>query len=269
MSSAPREVTAQDLSPEMLAQAAAILNVSKEALLNDPGCSALTASAAPIKPPRDWFEKQEPDEPTPVTITADGQVYGHLALWESCHTGFLSSSFSECIRPPRSESGYQFFNLGGIETDDGAIVAAGKLTYGGGHAPLALGMQAAADHYDKTSTVGAFVRASDGKHGIWLTGALRSDITPEGVRDMRANPPSGDWRPHRHGLELTAALAVPVQGFPVPRSQLALSASGISALILPGLSEDDLMEPRSKEFLRRRHSLSSLVATARSDAVSS
>ena len=214
----------------------------------------MTASAAPLKPPRAWFEKPEPDQPTPVTITADGQVYGHLALWDSCHTGFLSSTFNECVKPPRSASGYQWFNSGALETDDG-MVAVGALTYSGSHAPLALGLQAAAAHYDNTSKVGAYVTARDGRHGIWLTGALKSDLPPEGLRDLRANPPSGDWRPWNGGLEMIAALAVPVQGFPVPRSQLALSASGISALILPGLTPDDIVEPRPREFLRRRASL--------------
>lgn len=214
---------------------------------------------APLKPPRSWFEMAEPDEPTPVTITSDGQVYGHLALWESCHTGFLSSTFNECIRPPKSDSGYAWFNAGALETAEGEMVQVGALTYGGPHAPLSMGLQAASSHYDTTSQVGAYVNAKDGRHGIWLTGALRSDLAPEGLRDLRANPPSGDWRPWKGGLEMIAALAVPVQGFPVPRSQLALSASGISALILPGLSDDDLVEARSKEFLRRRHALSAAI----------
>jgi len=206
-------------------------------------------SSVDVAPPVEWFTLEEADQPTPLTFTEDGQVFGHLALWETCHTGFLSSAFSECIKPPRSESGYQFFNLG---DPTGTGVGAGNLTYGTGHAPLSMGMQAAAAHYDNTGTVGANVRATDGRLGIWLAGAV---IPGADLRALRANPPSGDWRPHRHGLELTAALAVPVPGFPVPRSQLALSASGISALILPGLQEDDLYEPRSREFLRRRQSL--------------
>ena len=207
-------------------------------------------------PPVEWFTLEEADQPTPLTFTEEGQVFGHLALWETCHTGFLSSSFSECIQPPRSESGYQFFNLG---DPTGQGIGAGNLTYGPGHAPLSMGMQAAAAHYDNTGTVGANVRASDGRLGIWLAGAV---IPGSDLRALRANPPSGDWRPHRHGLELTAALAVPVPGFPVPRSQLALSASGISALILPGLQPEDIQEPRSREFLRRRHAL---TAAARGD----
>jgi hypothetical protein len=80
---------------------------------------------------------------------------------------------------------------------------------------------------------------------------------------MRANPPSGDWRALNHQLELVAALSVVVPGFPIPRSQLALSASaGISALILPGVQEDDIVEPRSRDFLRRRQSLSTALTAA-------
>ena len=78
---------------------------------------------------------------------------------------------------------------------------------------------------------------------------------------MRANPPSGDWRALNNQLELVAALSVVVPGFPIPRSQLALSASaGISALILPGVQDEDLWEPRSRDFLRRRKSLSSAIS---------
>jgi hypothetical protein len=216
----------------------------------------MTAAAAPATPPVEWFTLEEADEPTPLTFTDEGQVYGHLALWESCHTGFLSSSFSECIKPPRSPSGYKFFNL---SDPTGKGVGAGNLTFGTGHAPLSMGMQAAAAHYDNTGTIGANIRASDGRLGIWVAGAVMPNLSAAELRTLRSTPSSGDWRPHSHGLELTAALSVPVPGFPVPRSQLALSASGISALILPGLSEDDLVEPRSKEFLRRRHALAASV----------
>jgi hypothetical protein len=200
----------------------------------------------------------EADQPTPMTYTADGQAYGHVALWDSCHTGFLSAQLSECIRAKPSPSGYEWFNTGALETDNGEV-AVGRITYSGPHAPLTMGMQAAAAHYDQTSQVGAFVRATDGRFGPWLAGAVRSDITPEGLRDLKANPPSGDWRPWKRGLEMVAALAVPVQGLPVPRAQLALSASGLGALILPGLTDEDLYEPRSREFLRRRKSLSAAI----------
>jgi hypothetical protein len=214
----------------------------------------------PATPPVEWFTLEEANDPTPLTFTDDGQVYGHLALWDTCHTGFLSSAFAECIKAPRSQSGYKFFNLG---DPTGKGVGAGNLTFDTGHAPLSLGMQAAAAHYDNTGTIGANVRASDGRLGVWIAGALMPGLTAAALRTLRSTPTSGDWRPHpRFGLELIAALSVPVPGFPVPRSQLALSASGISALILPGLQDEDLAEVRSREFLRRRESL---VAATRAE----
>lgn len=219
----------------------------------------MTAAIAPLKPPRDWFERPEADSPTPPTFTAAGEAFGHLALWETCHTGFQSGAFSECVQAPRSPSGYQFFHLGQLETDDG-MVAVGKLTYGTGHAPIGVGLQAASSHYDDTGSVGAFVRVVDGQYGPWFSGAVKSDLSPEGLRDLRANPLSGDWRSFNNQLELVAALAVVVPGFPITRSQLALAASGaVSSLILPGFQQDDLVEPRSREFLRRRKSLSAAI----------
>ena len=219
----------------------------------------MSSEIAPLKPPREWFNQPEADQPTPLTFTADGQVYGHLALYETCHSGFQGGAFSECVQAPRSPSNYQMFHLGQLETTDGNV-AVGKLTYGTGHAPLAAGLQAASAHYDNTGSVGAFVRAVDGRHGIWLSGAVRSDLAPEGLRDMRANPPSGDWRSLNHQLELVAALSVVVPGFPVARPQLALAASGaIGTLVLPGVQDDDIVEPRSREFLRRRRSLSAAI----------
>jgi hypothetical protein len=174
--------------------------------------------------------------------------------------GFQGGAFSECIKPHGSQTNYQMFHLGELETDDGTSLAVGKLTYGAGHADLNAGLQAASAHYDNTGSVGAFVRATDGRHGIWVAGAVRSDVAPEGLRDMRANPPSGDWRGFNNNLELVGALSVVVPGFPIPRPQLALAASGaVSALILPPVQAADIYEPRSKEFLRRRASLSAAV----------
>lgn len=236
--------------------------------------------AFPLKPPREWFSTPEADEPTPLTYEKSGRVYGHLALWGSCHTGFLNGALRECVQPPRSPSGYRHFHLGVLETEDGDVQV-GKVTYDTGHAPLSAPLQAAADHYDHTGSVGAFVVARDGALGIWAAGAVRSDLSAEGFRDLRANGPSGDWRGTGRGLEMIAALAVPVQGFPVPRAQLALAASAadVEALILPPwtpeeefalaasavyqarkreLSEQIGLGERNKGYLRNRHRLSLL-----------
>ena len=205
---------------------------------------ALTASAAglaPLSPPYEWFFETEPNHPCPLTVTAEGKVFGHLALWNQCHR---SGSPGVCEMAPRSRSGYAYFHTGAVTTEDGRKVNVGRLTVGdGGHASTSpyLGTQGAIEHYDKTGTVAAFVRAVDGVHGIWLSGAVRSDCPAEKVRDMEANPPSGDWRSEKGRLELCAALAVPVAGFPVPRYEAALVSSGqeerVMALVASGYTE--------------------------------
>ncbi len=214
--------------------------------------------SAPIAPPKPWFFQPEPDGPQPLRYTEVGLVTGHLAPKGSCHTGFLNGAFAECVQPPESRTGYDQFHLGHVLTAEGDEVAVGKLTFDTSHAPLTVGMQAAARHYDQTGSVGAFVRAVDGRHGIWLSGAVRSDLPAEGLRDMRANPPSGDWRAFNGSLELVAALSVPVPGFPV-KPQFALAAAGnneLESLILPGFTADDITpDDEVVDYRERRQEL--------------
>jgi hypothetical protein len=218
--------------------------------------------AFPLKPPSAWFETPEPDQPTPLTFEKSGKVYGHIALWGSCHRGFLNGALAECVQAPRSGTNYSEFHLAPLETQEGTDVRVGKITYATGHAPLTANLQSAARHYDNTGSVGAFVRARDGNLGIWVAGSVRSDLSPEGFRDLRANPPSGDWRTpqSRRGLEMVATLAVPVPGLPVmPQLALAASANGeneVVSLILPPWEVGEEMEflndagyHRSKEAL--------------------
>lgn len=222
----------------------------------------------PLKPPADWFSVPEPNTPTPLTFQKDGKVYGHIALWGSCHTGFLNGAVAECVQPPPSKTDYQHFHLGVIETAEGQDVRVGKVTYATGHAPLSASARVAADHYDHTGSVGAFVRARNGALGVWVSGAVRSDISPEGFRDLRANPPSGDWRSLNRNLELVAALAVPVPGFPIPRAEVALAASAdgtpeVESLILPPWQpEEEFALVASADYQERKKRLSSEIAVA-------
>lgn len=182
----------------------------------------LTAAAGPpLVPPREWFEMEEPDEPTGWTVTADGQVFGHAAVWGTCHTG----KPGKCITPPKSRSGYAFYRTGTTETADGELIPTGRITLGTGHASLTASPHAAAEHYDNTGAVVADVVVKDGRHGIWVSGSLRPNVSPERIRELRGASLSGDWRSIRGSLEMLGLLAVNVPGFPVPRA-LALTASG-------------------------------------------
>lgn len=185
--------------------------------------AALIAGAqAPAAPPKEWFEDPKLAGPTPLHISDDGRVYGHVAVWDTCHVGIGSS----CVKPPKTQTGYAYFHTGETVTADGSRLPTGRLTYGkGGHAGPNLGYRAAAEHYDQTSHVGAYVRAGEDAHGIWVAGTVAPEADEEALRTMRANPLSGDWRRVGGNLEMVAALHVPTAGFPIPR-MLAASLDG-------------------------------------------
>lgn len=191
-----------------------------------PALTAAAAGLAPLHPPAAWFETPEAHEPTPLTITSDGQVYGHIALWDSCYVYRGTSGI--CLAPPRSASDYTYFHLGEVECDDGKRVACGQFTFHANHAPLSMNPDKTRDHYANSGLVGADVRAHDGRHGIWVCGAIRPNLTPEQARELAASKPSGDWRTPKRGgpLELMHILAVNIPGYPVPRTK-TLVAAGI------------------------------------------
>lgn len=198
---------------------------------------ALTASAGPLKPPAEWFEDPQLTELTPLQITKEGRVYGHLADWDGCHTGFQGI----CVPPFRSATNYSYFNVGEIETSDGELVSCGKIMFcrdGNGHAPIEASAAEASRYYDDATKVGAFVRAGSDRFGTWLAGVLRSDLDDLEIQHLRTHPPSGDWRPVKNGpSELVAAFAVPIPGFPIARALVASGADGeITAIITAPLT---------------------------------
>ena len=178
--------------------------------------NSLIAGGAPLYPPSSWFEDPQFDKLTPITVTADGRVFGHIADWNRDHIGLPNST-----RPPRSQSGYAFFKTGAIQTAEGDEVAVGNLTLAGGHAPLNASASDAVEHYDNTASAIADVSVGEDQHGIWVSGGLRSDATEEQIRALRASAPSGDWRPINGNLELVAVCQVNTPGFPIARSLVA------------------------------------------------
>ena len=215
----------------------------------------LTAAAAPVKPPRAWFEDPGLSELTPLRITKEGRIYGHLADWDGCHTGFGDV----CVPPFRSFSDYAYFNVGEIETAEGDLVPCGKLMFcrdGNGHAPLDPRMSAheVSKYYDDATKVGGFVRAGADRYGTWLAGALRPGLKESEIQHLRTHPPSGDWRPiPGKGSELVAAFSVPIPGFPIPRSLVASGNEGQLMVITGPLV---LKEMGAREFQRRKAMLS-------------
>lgn len=190
-----------------------------------PAEEPLTAAAAglvPLEPPGEWFADPQLAGPTPLTVTDEGRVFGHLAAWDTCHTGRPG-----CVKPPRSPSGYMNFHLGEIVTAEGDRVAVGTLTFDAPHASQPMSASQVVRHYDDTATSGAHVRAGEDAYGIWLAGALNPRISAEEARTLMAAPPSGDWRQVQRGqgIDLVGAHAVNQPGFIVQRRGLSLAAS--------------------------------------------
>lgn len=214
---------------------------------------ATELAVAPATPPSAWFQAPEVDRPTPIQVTPEGRVFGHIAAWDQDHIGLPNN-----VRPPRSRSNYAYFTTGAVSTAEGTDVAVGNLTLSGGHAPLNADAMSAVKHYDDTASAVADVSAGEDSYGIWVAGSIRPGATVAQVRALKASAPSGDWRPVKGRLELVAVCQVNVPGFPIPRTS-SITASGqgqINALVAAGA---DYMAA-----VRQKETLTSLRASAQS-----
>lgn len=178
-----------------------------------------------VAAPHTWFENPHLDAPTPLTVTDDGRVFGHVAAWGTPHLSFPGRT----VTPPRSRSDYAYFNVGEVVTDEGDRVNVGQITLDTGHADLMLDADAAKKHYDHTGVAAADVHAGEDDHGIWIAGAIRDSLTPRRLRELMAAKLSGDWRQIKGGLEMVGALCVNIPGFPIPRTQARVAAAAITA----------------------------------------
>lgn len=206
--------------------------------------------------PADWFEDPGLVGPSPIVVTEDGRIFGHLATWGTCHIGYPG----ECVTAPHSATDYAYFRTGAVLTDQGSVPV-GHITMGTGHAQATDSAFKAIGHYDDTGFVVADVAAGEDDYGIWLSGRVRPGTSEEQVEALRAAALSGDWRQVGGSatLELVAALAVNVPGFPIPRA--ALAAAGQLSLVAAGvvrpasatvvLSGDDIAARVVDEMERR------------------
>lgn len=185
---------------------------------------SLTASA--MQTPTEWFVDPALDGPTPLTVCDDGRVFGHIASWGVCHIGLSGA----CVTPPHSYRGYVDFHTHPWQTDAG-MTQVGFLTMNTGHAGLDLSANRTMSHYDNTGTAFAAVRAGEDEHGIWVSGVLMPGLSEREDVIARSAAISGDWRSIGGNLELVAALAVNVPGFPLRNVALAASGGVQTALV--------------------------------------
>ena len=254
-----RQLAKYIVNPKWLAGACA--NMHKEALGVWPGQEkgfgsksegmsmsvALVASGTVIERPADAFKDPGFSKLTPLTIDGD-RIYGHLAQWGVCHIGIQDV----CVTAPHSSTNYSMYRTGVVFTDEGRLPV-GQITMGTGHASIKANAKEAVAHYDNTGSVVADVVAGEDAFGIWFAGLLRPGLTPERIAQLAASALSGDWRRTMTGLELVAALAVNVPGYPIPRVSLSASAlAGQESLVAAGIVELDAVTaglvPSSEEI---------------------
>jgi hypothetical protein len=190
---------------------------------------SLVASAAPVIS-ADFFRNPMLEGPTPVTRGENGLIFGHLAEWSTCHI-----AYEICTTPPESAMQYAYFLTGQVFTDAGPVPV-GQLTVGGGHAPDGISVRAAIAHYDNVATAVADITVGEDEWGIWFSGRIRPWATEQQIHELFAAGPSGDWREvYSRGsssMELVAAHAVNVQGFPVAR--FAVEGGRTTSLVAAG-----------------------------------
>jgi hypothetical protein len=208
----------------------------------DRGDNSITAAGV-LYPKAAWFADPKLNKATPLTITDDGRVFGHLAAWGTCHLGVGN----KCTMVPKSATNYRYFHLGTVKADDGSLLPTGKITLGTGHADMAYGVRPATEHYDNTGTCAAVVRAGEDAYGVWVAGSLVADISENKIAELRRSPLSGDWRRVNGNLELVAALAVNDPGFAVAHDD----PNGVYSLVaasVPAGGESGLVDGHTEAF---------------------
>ncbi len=166
------------------------------------------AAAGGVTVPYEKFFRPESERPQKIVVDAEGNVYGHLGLWESCHDGIEG----QCIRIPRPTDAYASFNKPGVLTDRG-IVNTGPIFLAGGHRP-GKGVRDLEAAYGGVENSWADVRITEGRLGPWISGVVRPGVDDTKVYTARASRISGHWV----GGKLKAIVSVNAEGYDVPGS---------------------------------------------------
>lgn len=224
---------------------------------------AMVASVAPVAPPDEWFEPFDLDGPTPLTITAEGRVFGHLATWDSCHRG---GQYANKCTPPPHDPNAPYFHLGEIITASGNSVDVGVITVGGGHYTED-GVMTTLEHHDDVTAAGAAVIVREDATGIGVFGSVVPGATPEMVASMRRSPISGAWRKEKGKFRLAGIHAVNNPGHPIPRTMVASVSN--NAFVVMGRVEPKQPEIDLRSVVQRLAKgvgldTESMVASARS-----
>lgn len=236
----------------------------------------LVASAGgPVNPPRSWFFTPEPDHYQPVEVV-DGHLTGHAFMQGQCHIGYVGKC--ETAPPSTTNPPFKGFHRTVTRCEDGSEVACGWLSLDTKHNwDFDASYAETADYYDHTGTLVAKIRASNGKYGTWMSGAVVPGIDDRIAWLLQGPEVSGDWRRYvdpdtntEHVRELNSMLAVPIPGFQGSRTrpELLVASGEIVAQhgsIVPCDCDDEgePMTPEERaEFDQLKRAVGVLVASA-------
>jgi hypothetical protein len=168
-----------------------------------------------------WADFHIPEAATKTAITVDehGRIFGHLAAWGECHTGFDD----RCVLAPRPAN-YASFNGPKVLTERG-LVECGPIFFLGGHPdhPLDPNDPRSRDKaYGDVANQWGNVRVTDGQIGPWISGRVTPGLSANALYVARGSRISGHWK---RG-ELRAIVSCNVDGFNMPGSELAASMDG-------------------------------------------
>lgn len=191
---------------------------------------AVAASLALPVYPASHF-RPPPDLPAdqPLTITADGHVYGRACPPTECHRGNPTS-----CSPPPVDPDFSEFLLTPVTLDDGTRVMTGPLTFRGDAHVATPGLSIASVRaaYDNSATVAGLVTMGRDERGDWYSGVIRPGLSEDELWEITAcGQVSGHWQPVGRATRLAALHIVPTPGF--PQRGRSIAASGAPVLI-PG-----------------------------------
>jgi len=201
--------------------------------LSDTGALVASAGAGvyPVNPPAEWMDDPKFDGPSSMTVSSDGRVKGHVALFGACHIGFGQ----RCVEVPRSSTNYAGFLTGTVLSAEGTTIKTGQLIVDTVHPDLKLAASDAQSFYAHTGCAVADLVVGEDQFGIWVAGAMRHTADEGDARIVRGSDASPDWRNLVHNgkrfpREMCALLAVNNSGF----KALVASASNVEDFVEPG-----------------------------------
>lgn len=179
---------------------------------------------------REFFTTPELDGPTPLTVTPDGHVFGHVALFGTCY--MAPGGKQGCLTPPRGND-YSRFATHSAWLGDDEFIPVGMITFGQGHS-TAGSLRASQAQYANIATGAAKVVVGEDQWGVWVSGEVLEEFAPRAY-DLLLSPLSGHWEPDldRGGkLTLIAAHVVVSPGYHVPRVAASFTEDGEVDLVM-------------------------------------